>query len=338
MAASMHRQTWRQLMRLHSQRTATLTATARTCPRFLPVAAPARRSYSSNPNPNPNSNSNPNSGSSSSSNPPPPPPPRNSGQEVKFWPFAVLIAIASGAYVLLTRTRQEMPARPNSGASGGRGQLLPPPSNKPTPAFSPRDVTVLFVLGGPGAGKGTQCARLVSEYGFTHLSAGDLLRAEQERPGSEFGALIKDCIKNGAIVPMEVTVQLLENAMAETIRSAPKGSKSAARFLIDGFPRKMDQALKFEEVVCPAKLVLFFDCPEAEMERRLMERGKTSGRADDNAESIRKRFRTFVETSMPVVEHYEKEGRVIKVDATPTPDDVYKDTKGKLVKFLGEGF
>jgi UMP-CMP kinase len=220
-----------------------------------------------------------------------------------------------------------------------------PPSNKPTPsapapapaspAFSPRDVTVLFVLGGPGAGKGTQCARLVHDYHFTHLSAGDLLRAEQDRPGSQYGQLIRDCIKNGDIVPMEVTVALLENAMRDTI--AASGSKRG-KFLIDGFPRKMDQALKFEEVVCPARLVLFYDCPEAQMEARLLERGKTSGRADDNAESIRKRFRTFVETSMPVVNHYDAESRVVKVDATPTPDQVYADTQEKLRRVLGDKF
>ncbi|KAK0734032.1 uridylate kinase [Lasiosphaeria miniovina] len=216
---------------------------------------------------------------------------------------------------------------------------VPPVASKTSPTFSPNDVTVLFVLGGPGAGKGTQCARLVEDFGFTHLSAGDLLRAEQTREGSEFGALIRDCIKDGSIVPMEVTVQLLENAMKDTIAAVRGGSGGAkARFLIDGFPRKMDQAFKFEEAVCPARLVLFFDCPEDEMERRLLERGKTSGRSDDNADSIRKRFRTFVETSMPVVDHYEKEGRVIKVDATPAPDAVYRDTQAKLTKVLGDNF
>jgi UMP-CMP kinase len=189
------------------------------------------------------------------------------------------------------------------------------------------------VLGGPGAGKGTQCARLVRDYQFTHLSAGDLLRAEQDRPGSQYGQLIKDCIKNGEIVPMEVTIALLENAMRDTITRT--GTK---KFLIDGFPRKMDQAFKFEEVVCPAKLVLFYDCPEAEMEKRLLERGKTSGRADDNADSIRKRFRTFVETSMPVVTHYEAENRVVKVNSTPPPDQVYADTQAQLKKALGDKF
>lgn len=188
---------------------------------------------------------------------------------------------------------------------------------------------MLFVLGGPGAGKGTQCANLVRDYHFNHLSAGDLLRSEQERPGSEFGDMIKTYIKEGQIVPMEVTIQLLENAMKEKIQQG-----GGRKFLIDGFPRKMDQAIAFEEKVVPSKFTLFFDCPEETMRERLLNRGKTSGRADDNEESIKKRFRTFVDTSMPVVEHFEKEGRVVKVDARPGPEEVYEDVKKQ---FAGRG-
>ncbi|EME39126.1 hypothetical protein DOTSEDRAFT_75022 [Dothistroma septosporum NZE10] len=194
------------------------------------------------------------------------------------------------------------------------------------PLFSPGtgdgQALVIFVLGGPGAGKGTQCANLVRDYGFKHLSAGDLLREEQDRPGSEFGDMIKTYIKEGQIVPMEVTIQLLENAVNATIKET--GNR---KFLIDGFPRKMDQAEKFEEVVVRSKFTLFFDCPEGTMRERLLNRGKTSGRADDNEESIKKRFKTFVEQSMPVVQHFEKEGRVVNVDARPDPGDVYKDVQ-----------
>lgn len=76
---------------------------------------------------------------------------------------------------------------------------LPSPE-KNGATWSSKDVSVIFVLGGPGVGKGTQCANMVKDYGFVHLSAGDLLRAEQERPGSEFGDLIKGYIKDGKIV------------------------------------------------------------------------------------------------------------------------------------------
>ncbi|KAL4794164.1 adenylate kinase-domain-containing protein [Aspergillus venezuelensis] len=195
-----------------------------------------------------------------------------------------------------------------------------------TPRFSPQEVTVVFLLGGPGSGKGTQSSNLVRDYGFTHLSAGDLLRAEQIREGSEYGQLIKNYITEGKIVPMEITVALLSNAMADTLSENP-GSTSGgkkARFLIDGFPRKLDQAVFFESTVCPSEFTLFLDCPEEVMETRLLKRGETSGRDDDNAESIRKRFRTFVETSMPVVTEFEKQDKVISVTATGTVEEVYE--------------
>ncbi|PVH94986.1 UMP-CMP kinase-like protein [Periconia macrospinosa] len=207
-----------------------------------------------------------------------------------------------------------MPAIENLGAA-----------SRTSPIFSPEEVTVIFVLGGPGAGKGTQCSNLVTDYGFEHLSAGDLLREEQNRPGSEFGEMIKTYIKEGTIVPMEVTIQLLENAMKAAMEK--DGRKM---FLIDGFPRKLDQAHAFERSVVPSKFTLFFDCPEDIMEKRLLNRGKTSGRADDNIESIKKRFRTFVETSMPVVKEFESQGRVVKVDATRSPEEVYQDVKEKI--------
>ncbi|KAF7674146.1 ump-cmp kinase [Alternaria burnsii] len=199
--------------------------------------------------------------------------------------------------------------------------------SRSSPLWSSDEVTVLFVLGGPGAGKGTQCTKLVSDYGFKHLSAGDLLREEQDRAGSEFGEMIKTYIKEGTIVPMEVTVQLLENAMKSSIES---GENHGKLFLIDGFPRKLDQAHAFERSVCPSKFTIFFDCSEAVMEKRLLHRGETSGRADDNPESIRKRFRTFVETSMPVVKEFELQDRVVKINAEQEPDQVYRDVQEKL--------
>ncbi|EDN09243.1 uridylate kinase [Histoplasma capsulatum] len=234
-------------------------------------------------------------------------------------------------------------------------ELTPPlSSTNTTPKFSPDAIIVVFVLGGPGSGKGTQSANLVRDYGFTHLSAGDLLRAEQQRAGSQYGDLIRHHIREGIIVPMEITVALLSNAMAETLErkralrrqqqqqqqqqqqkqqeeeeeeetpsSSVANDSRPARFLIDGFPRKMDQATFFEETVCPSAATIFLRCPEDVMLERLLKRGKTSGRDDDNIESIRKRFRVFEETSMPVIHHYEKEGKVVSVEAVGTMEDVY---------------
>ena len=86
------------------------------------------------------------------------------------------------------------------------------------------------MLGGPGAGKGTQCANLVSDYGFVHLSAGDLLRAERDS-GSPDGEMITQFINEGKIVPVEVTVNLIKKAMAQS---------GGSKFLIDGFPRNQN--------------------------------------------------------------------------------------------------
>ena len=191
-------------------------------------------------------------------------------------------------------------------------------------AFMPK---VVFVLGGPGSGKGTQCARIVAEFGYTHLSAGDLLRAEVAR-GSADGQMIDGMIRNGQIVPVEVTLNLLKRAMM---------SSANDKFLIDGFPRAIDQAVAFEEQVGPCAFTLFLDCPEEIMKDRLLERGKTSGRSDDNAETIAKRFKVFQMQSMPVISHYSRRGRVKMVAATAdaegddghvrTPDEIYAEVR-----------
>ncbi|KAL5490133.1 URA6 [Sanghuangporus weigelae] len=216
-------------------------------------------------------------------------------------------------------------------------ELDAPESTKPV--FDRRKVVVVFVLGGPGAGKGTQCVKLVNEFRFSHLSAGDLLRAEQNREGSEFGVLIRTCIREGTIVPMEITVKLLENAMKAEIEKnngAEGWTDGRGRFLIDGFPRKMDQAKQFEEEVCVASLVLFFTVTEEIMLHRLLERGKTSGREDDNVESIRKRFNTYKEQTMPVVKYYAELGKVTEIDSSRSIDEVYRDAAQWMRKILNK--
>jgi len=184
---------------------------------------------------------------------------------------------------------------------------------------------VVFVLGGPGSGKGTQCANIVKNYGFVHLSAGDLLRGEVNS-GSEKGQMINEMIKQGKIVPAEVTVGLLKAAIFRHFNESKK-----TRFLVDGLPRNDDNNRCWQAEMPPelvnTRFVLFMDCPEDVMLQRLMKRGETSGRVDDNIESIRKRFVTFEKESMPVVDLYDKEGRVFKMDASKTPEEVFADIK-----------
>jgi len=184
--------------------------------------------------------------------------------------------------------------------------------------LSKNDIIVVFVLGGPGCGKGTQCAKLVEDFGFVHLSAGDLLREEQKRPGSQVGELIQNIMKEGKIVPMEITIGLLEKALIEN---------DSNRFIIDGFPRQLDQAFAFEKEIVESTLTIYFECSEEVMLKRLLKRGETSGRVDDNVESIKKRFKTFLDTSLPVIEHYMKQGKVKKIPCEDGVEEVYARVK-----------
>ncbi|XP_028283464.1 UMP-CMP kinase [Parambassis ranga] len=190
---------------------------------------------------------------------------------------------------------------------------------------------VVFVLGGPGAGKGTQCSKIVEAYNYTHLSAGDLLRAERAREGSEFGQLIASYIKEGKIVPVEITINLLRKAMEETIENDEK----KFRFLIDGFPRNEDNLQGWNSVMdgkADVKFVLFFDCGDEVCIDRCLERGKSSGRTDDNRESLEKRIQTYLQSTRPIIEQYEKLGKVRTVDASRSVDEVFADVKSILDK------
>ncbi|KAK7592945.1 hypothetical protein V9T40_007697 [Parthenolecanium corni] len=180
---------------------------------------------------------------------------------------------------------------------------------------------VIFVLGGPGAGKGTQCAKLVDTYGFKHLSAGDLLREERGKAGSEFSELIEYHMTNGTIVPVAITCKLIEKAM----------QKSAAdTFLIDGFPRNKDNLDGWlQEMADKTQLlfVLFFDCPNDTCIKRCLKRGAAgSGRTDDNLESLRKRFVTYQDT-LSIIEYYKKQNLVITIDSNRSADEVFEDVK-----------
>merc|ERR1712159_919307 len=182
---------------------------------------------------------------------------------------------------------------------------------------------IVFVLGGPGSGKGTQCARVANEYGFVHLSAGDLLRAEIQS-GSKDGALIAGMIRDGMIVPQEITIRLLRAAM---------DARPGCRFLIDGFPRALGQKTAFEEMVGHCKMVLYFDAPDDVLTERLLKRGLSSGRTDDNAEAIKKRLATYHSQSVPVLTKMGQSGLVKQIDASQTPDQVFADVEKALAQF-----
>jgi len=189
---------------------------------------------------------------------------------------------------------------------------------------------VVFVLGGPGAGKGTQCAKIVEQFGFVHLSAGDLLRAERSSAGSQYGELIEHHITNGTIVPVEITCSLIERAMTESDKN---------HFLIDGFPRNEDNLTGWNKTMgdkVDLKCVLFFHCDQETCTKRCLSRGEqagASGRSDDNIESLTKRFVTYESATMPIIKHFEAKDLVKKIDATRSPVEVYAEVEG-IIKSL----
>lgn len=183
----------------------------------------------------------------------------------------------------------------------------------------------MFVLGGPGCGKGTNCSKIVKDFGYTHLSAGDLLRKERKSE-SELADMINNYIKEGKIVPAEVTVKLLKDAMEDS---------DTENFLIDGFPRDLDNLECWNNLMsdfAETQFLLFLDCPNDVMVARLMERGKTSGRNDDNMETIKKRIVVYENMTKPIIEHFRKIDKVSQIDANRAEDIVYADVRSHFLK------
>jgi len=179
---------------------------------------------------------------------------------------------------------------------------------------------VIFVLGGPGCGKGTQCERIVAQYGYTHLSSGDLLR-DEVGSGSQRGKELNAIMERGELVPLEVVLELLGEAMLAKVSSS-KG------FLIDGYPREQAQGVQFESSILPCTKVLYFDVPDDVMVARLLHRAKTSGRVDDNEETIKKRLATFHQHSEPVISYYH--AKCSSIVATASPDEVFAEVQKAL--------
>jgi len=184
--------------------------------------------------------------------------------------------------------------------AAGTDEMMPP-------------VQVVFVLGNPGSGKSTQCELLAQQYGCQHLSAGDLLRQEVQKESS-LGTRISNMIRAGQIVPAQVTLDLLKSAMRA----------SQGPYLIDGFPRSIDSLETFERQCGTSTATIVFELAEDVLTNRLLERGKTSGRTDDNATLIQRRVQTFQMQSLPVVDALTEQGTVHRIDASPPKDAVFK--------------
>ncbi|KAF6259163.1 adenylate kinase-domain-containing protein, partial [Scenedesmus sp. NREL 46B-D3] len=176
---------------------------------------------------------------------------------------------------------------------------------------------LVFVLGAPGAGKGTQSQLIVKEFGWTHVSAGDLVRAEVQK-GTELGKQAEEIMREGNMVPGSMVIGLLKEALS---------SGEHTKVLVDGFPRVLEQLHEFEQQVRPCNTALYYKLAEDVAVQRLLQRSESSGRADDNEETIHKRFVVFEEQSMPVVDALREQCRLSEINAAAAPEEVYAATK-----------
>lgn len=184
----------------------------------------------------------------------------------------------------------------------------------------------IILCGAPGCGKGTQSDFIVEKYGLTHLSTGDLMRKEVAS-GSELGQLISSYTSQGQLVPDDVTIQLLE----QHINTLPEDTKG---LIFDGFPRTLNQAVQLERLMKKrgdkTAILIDINVPEDEIIRRLIERGKTSGRADDNLETIKKRLVVYHDQTRPVDDYYELMDKYVRIQGLGTISEIF----GRICRVL----
>ena len=177
----------------------------------------------------------------------------------------------------------------------------------------------LILFGPPGSGKGTQSAKIVEKYGLIHLSTGDLLRKELKEK-TPLGLEAQQFIDKGQLVPDEVVMGMISSAL--DLHAGARG------FLFDGFPRTEAQAEGLDKLLTLKKsaisLVLFLEVDEEELIKRLIHRGKTSGRTDDSDEAIqRKRQEVYKNETLPVAAHYGKLKKVVRIDGMGGIDEIF---------------
>lgn len=178
----------------------------------------------------------------------------------------------------------------------------------------------IVLFGAPGAGKGTQAVKLVEKYGFNHISTGQVIRNEiaAQTPA---GKQVEECIARGEFAPDDLVIAIVKNFMAT--HQDVEGS------IFDGFPRNTYQAEQFDLLMnewdSEVDVMLSLEVPEDELVKRLLLRGKDSGRADDaNEEVIRNRIRIYNEQTAPVADYYAAQGKHIAIDGTGTIDEIFE--------------
>lgn len=183
----------------------------------------------------------------------------------------------------------------------------------------------IVLFGPPGSGKGTQSENIIEKYGYGHISTGDVLRAEMQN-NTELGKTAKDFIEKGQLVPDTLIIDML----AKTL----DGFKTAKGIIFDGFPRTTAQAVALKEMLKArggdVSVMINLIVSEKELVERLLNRGKTSGRSDDNLETIQKRIDTYNSQTAPVIDYYKGEGKLANIEGVGTIAAIFEKICEKI--------
>lgn len=177
----------------------------------------------------------------------------------------------------------------------------------------------IVLFGAPGCGKGTQAAKLKEKYGINHVSTGDVIRGEISR-GTELGKLMESYTSTGRLAPDEIVISMIENYLEQH-----KGEKGN---IFDGFPRTTAQAEAFDVMLTKigdtVDVMIYMEVDEEELVKRILLRGKDSGRADDASEDvIRNRISVYNQQTAIVADYYSKQGKYVAVNGLGTMEEVF---------------
>ncbi|KAK6306771.1 hypothetical protein J4Q44_G00236960 [Coregonus suidteri] len=178
---------------------------------------------------------------------------------------------------------------------------------------------IIFVIGGPGSGKGTQTAKIASHYRFECVSVGEILRNQllHHASSDRKWELIAKIIANGELAPQETTIEELKQQFIK--------QQGAKGFIVDGFPREIAQAFTFEEQIGSPDLVILLACSNQQLRQRLEQRAAQQGRPDDNTHAIEKRLETFKHNIPPIAKYYQERALIVRIDANREEDDIFTD-------------
>lgn len=189
----------------------------------------------------------------------------------------------------------------------------------------------LVIFGAPGSGKGTQSDRLINDYGLHHISTGEVLRDHIAR-GTELGKIADSYISKGQLIPDDLMIQVLE----DVLDSNPE--KTAGGVIFDGFPRTIEQAKALKEMLArrgsKVHAVVGLEVDEDELVRRMLNRGKETGRADDNIDTIKNRLKVYHSQTQPLRDYYIAEGKYHPINGNGDVDKIYSDIRESLVRRL----